>query len=76
MSKPALPTIALDALDAVHGGMRYTSADRESVNVEDRRPGATPSTTARPSSPSDIDPSIKLPPQQPLPLPTWPPPSR
>ncbi len=25
------------ALDAVHGGMRYTDADRESTNVQDRR---------------------------------------
>lgn len=66
-----LPTLELSVLDAISGGMRYAPTDCQSTNVEDRRPGASTAPPPKDCTTS-INPDVKLPPQQPLPLPTWP----
>lgn len=73
MNRPdSLPTLDLAILDGISGGMRYSPTDCESKNVEDRRPGAT-NTPPPKDCTTSINPDFKMPPQQPLPLPTFPP---
>ncbi|MBK7537962.1 MAG: hypothetical protein IPI49_21840 [Myxococcales bacterium] len=67
----SLQTLDLTDLSGISGGMRYSPTDCQSTNVEDRRPNATP-TPSQAGCTTSINPDVKLPPQQPLPLPTFP----
>ncbi len=64
----------LDSLDlsSISGGMRYAPTDCQSPNVEDRRPGASNAPPPKDCTTS-INPDFKMPPQQPLPVPSLPP---